>query len=108
MNIFRLVGDLTHLAAIMMLPFNIWREKTVEGLSGKSQMMYMLIFATRYEDLFIDFVSYYNTIMKIIYLSLSAITCYLIYVRYRKSYQSALDSFCATPSAGLTIRPITF
>ena len=34
MNIFRLVGDLTHLAAIMMLPFNIWREKTVEGITA--------------------------------------------------------------------------
>nr|XP_057905899.1 ER lumen protein-retaining receptor 3-like isoform X2 [Doryrhamphus excisus]XP_057905900.1 ER lumen protein-retaining receptor 3-like isoform X2 [Doryrhamphus excisus]XP_057905901.1 ER lumen protein-retaining receptor 3-like isoform X2 [Doryrhamphus excisus]XP_057905902.1 ER lumen protein-retaining receptor 3-like isoform X2 [Doryrhamphus excisus] len=63
------------------------------GISGKSQLLFALVFTTRYLDLFIVFISYYNTIMKVVFLGLSYATVYLIYIRFRNSYDSENDSF---------------
>ena len=38
MNVFRLLGDLSHLFAILLLLAKIWKSKSVTGLSGKSQV----------------------------------------------------------------------
>ena len=35
MNIFRLVGDLSHLAAIIILLLKIWKTRSCAGISGK-------------------------------------------------------------------------
>uniref|UniRef100_A0A1I8IDL6 ER lumen protein-retaining receptor n=1 Tax=Macrostomum lignano TaxID=282301 RepID=A0A1I8IDL6_9PLAT len=65
MNIFRLIGDLSHLAAILLLLLKIWRSRSVSGISGKSQLLFAGVFLTRYLDLFFVFVSLYNTVMKL-------------------------------------------
>lgn len=36
-----------------------------EGISGKSQVLFALVFTTRYLDLFTVFISAYNTVMKV-------------------------------------------
>ena len=35
------------------------------GISGKSQVLFALVFATRYLDLFTNFISAYNSVMKV-------------------------------------------
>ena len=35
------------------------------GISGKSQILFALVFTTRYLDLFTNFISIYNTVMKV-------------------------------------------
>lgn len=35
------------------------------GISGKSQILFALVFTTRYLDLFSNFISIYNTVMKV-------------------------------------------
>lgn len=35
------------------------------GISGKSQLLFALVFTTRYLDLFTSFISAYNTVMKV-------------------------------------------
>lgn len=35
------------------------------GISGKSQILFALVFTTRYLDLFTTFISIYNTVMKV-------------------------------------------
>lgn len=35
------------------------------GISGKSQILFALVFTTRYLDLFTNFISVYNTVMKV-------------------------------------------
>lgn len=105
MNIFRLVGDVSHILAILILLLKIWKTRSCSGVSGKSQIMFMLCFITRYLDLFIHFVSLYNTIMKVLYISASIGTCYLIYVKFRATYDGNHDSFrmefLIIPAAGL-------
>ncbi|ROL49865.1 ER lumen protein-retaining receptor 3 [Anabarilius grahami] len=93
MNIFRLSGDVCHLVAIIILFLKIWRSKSCAGISGKSQVLFALVFTTRYLDLFTAFISIYNTIMKMVYLVLAYSTVSLIYFRFRNSYDSESDSF---------------
>ncbi|XP_068605708.1 ER lumen protein-retaining receptor 3-like [Brachionichthys hirsutus] len=93
MNVFRLAGDLSHLLAIIILLVKIWRSKTCSGISGKSQVLFALVFTTRYLDLFTIFISPYNTVMKVVFLALSYATVYLIYMRFKSTYDSGNDTF---------------
>ncbi|XP_077590876.1 ER lumen protein-retaining receptor 3 [Stigmatopora nigra] len=93
MNVFRLAADLSHLLAISILLIKIWKSKSCAGISGKSQVLFALVFTTRYLDLFTYFISIYNTVMKVVFLAMSYATVYLIYKRFRNTYDSENDSF---------------
>lgn len=79
---------------------------TFTGLSGKSQIMFALVYTTRYLDLFFTFVSLYNTCMKIIFIASSYATIYLLYVKFKATYDSNHDTFriefLLVPVAGLS------
>jgi len=106
MNIFRLAGDLCHLLAIIVLLLKIWKTRSCAGLSGKSQIMFALVYTTRYLDLFFTFVSVYNTCMKIIFIASSYATIYLMYTKFKATYDSNHDTFrlefLLVPVAGLS------
>ncbi|CAF1030154.1 unnamed protein product [Brachionus calyciflorus] len=93
MNIFRLIGDLSHLFAILILLLKIWKTRSCAGISGRSQILFALVFATRYLDLFTHFISLYNTLMKIFYLCSSFGTIYLMYVKFKATYDRNHDTF---------------
>jgi len=107
MNIFRLIGDLSHLLGILLLLWKIWKTRSCAGISGKSQGLFALVFLTRYLDLFTSFVSLYNTVMKCIFIASTVFTCYLIFVKFKATYDSNHDSFRAefliVPVAGLAV-----
>lgn len=107
MNVFRLVGDLSHLLAIFVLLAKIWTTRQCKGISGKSQVLYAIVFTTRYLDLFFSFVSYYNTIMKVVFIASTYATIVLIFWKFRATYDSEDDSFRAEvlviPAAGLAV-----
>jgi ER lumen protein retaining receptor len=107
MNIFRLVGDLSHLLGIFLLLFKIWQTRSCAGLSGKSQIMFALVFTTRYLDLLTTFVSLYNSVMKIIFIASSLATVYLICLKFKASYDTNHDTFriefLIVPVAGLAL-----
>jgi len=93
MNIFRLTGDLSHLLAILILLSKIWRTRSCSGISGKSQILFALVFVTRYLDLFTHFISVYNTTMKVFYIASSLGTIYLMYVKFKATYDRIHDTF---------------
>ncbi|RXN20002.1 ER lumen -retaining receptor 2 [Labeo rohita] len=93
MNIFRLTGDLSHLAAIIILLLKIWKSRSCAGISGKSQILFALVFTTRYLDLLTSFISLYNTSMKVIYIGCAYATVYLIYAKFRATYDGNHDTF---------------
>jgi len=95
MNIFRLSGDLSHLLAIILLLLKIWKTRSCAGISGKSQVLFALVFATRYLDIFTNFISLYNTVMKCIYLGCAFFTVYLIYMKFKATYDGNHDTFRA-------------
>jgi len=71
----------------------IWKTKSCAGISGKSQVMYALVFTTRYLDLFTNFVSPYNTIMKAMFILCTYTTVFFIYYKYKDTYDKKYDTF---------------
>ncbi|KAF0723606.1 malate dehydrogenase, cytoplasmic-like isoform X2, partial [Aphis craccivora] len=63
------------------------------GISGKTQILFAIVFTTRYIDLFTGFVSIYNSIMKIVFLTLSYITLHLVFYTFKKTYDHKYDCF---------------
>lgn len=107
MNVFRLVGDLSHLLAIILLLLKIWKTRSCSGVSGKSQIMFGIVFTTRYLDLFTTFISPYNSIMKVVFIVSSYATVFLIYAKFKASYDHNHDTFrlefLLVPIAGLAV-----
>lgn len=95
MNIFRLAGDMTHLISILVLLLKIYATKSCSGISLKTQELYALVFVARYLDLFTDFISLYNTVMKIIFIfsSLAIVWFMRLHPIIRRSYDKSLDTF---------------
>ncbi|CAO2601689.1 ER lumen protein-retaining receptor 3, partial [Lemmus lemmus] len=93
MNVFRILGDLSHLLAMFLLLVKIWRSKSCAGISGKSQILFALVFTTRYLDLFSNFISIYNTVMKVVFLLCAYVTVYMIYWKFRKTFDIENDTF---------------
>ena len=128
MNIFRLVADMLHLAAMAILIYRIRKSRNCIGksntfnqhllshnhqvsmvytflkyiitsrsikfltdisifpigLSCKTQEIYLIVFCMRYADLFMYYVSLYNTLMKIFFISATAFIIFMI--RFKKPY----------------------
>ncbi|XP_034950360.1 ER lumen protein-retaining receptor [Chelonus insularis] len=93
MNIFRLLGDLSHLLAIIILLLKIWNTRSCAGISGKSQILFAIVYTTRYLDLVTTYISAYNTFMKIVFIGASFTTVFLMYVKFKATYDHNHDSF---------------
>lgn len=93
MNIFRLAGDISHLLAIIILLLKIWKTRSCAGISGKSQILFAIVYFSRYLDLFTTFISFYNTFMKVVFIASSLGTLYLMYLKFRATYDHNHDSF---------------
>eukprot|EP01099_Mayorella_cantabrigiensis_P001408 TRINITY_DN1608_c0_g1_i2.p1 TRINITY_DN1608_c0_g1~~TRINITY_DN1608_c0_g1_i2.p1 ORF type:complete len:233 (-),score=49.20 TRINITY_DN1608_c0_g1_i2:170-820(-) len=92
-NYFRYTGDFLHLASIIILLWKIRRNRSCTGISLKSQELYALIFTTRYLDIFWNFTSLYNTVMKLIFLATSYAIIYLMRTKFRATYDKEHDAF---------------
>merc|ERR1711997_427453 len=81
------------MGAILILLLKIWKTRSCAGISGKSQILFLVVFVTRYLDLVTNFVSVYNTVMKVFFIVSAAATVYLMYVKFRATYDGNHDSF---------------
>jgi len=93
MNIFRLVGDLAHLLAVIILLLKIWKSRSCAGISGKTQILFALTYTTRYLDLVTNFVSLYNTVMKVVFILASYGTLVLMFYKFKATYDRNHDTF---------------
>ncbi|MCP9264793.1 ER lumen protein-retaining receptor [Dirofilaria immitis] len=93
MNIFRLTADLAHLIAIFILALKMWTTRSVAGISGRSQLLFAAVFTSRYLDLFTNFISIYNSAMKIFFLVSSFGTLYLMWIKFKATYDRNHDTF---------------
>lgn len=120
MNIFRLLGDLSHLLAIIILLLKIWKTRScagmwarhryagmfvyniwrcmwsfhvISGISGKSQILFSVVYTARYLDLLTTHISLYNTVMKMVFIGASFATVYLMYVKFKATYDHNHDTF---------------
>ncbi|KAG7666057.1 erd2 [[Candida] subhashii] len=93
MNIFRILGDLSHLASIFILLYAIEQNRSINGLSLKTQVMYVLVYVTRYLDLFTKFYSFYNSVLKVFFIASSIYTVYVMTYKYQKTIKNDIDTF---------------
>ncbi|ORY55472.1 ER lumen protein retaining receptor [Pseudomassariella vexata] len=66
-NIFRIMGDLSHILSKCILIFAIHRNRSAEGVSMITQVLYGVVFITRYLDVFTES-SAWNLFFKIFYI----------------------------------------
>ncbi|GAA57241.1 ER lumen protein-retaining receptor [Clonorchis sinensis] len=57
------------------------------------QILFALVFTTRYLDLFTTFVSVYNSVAKVVFIISSYITVFLMYRKFKATYDSNHDTF---------------
>lgn len=110
LNFFRLVGDLSHISSKCILIWAIHRNKSAEGVSLLTQMLYAAVFVTRYLDLFRaeGWNSFYLVFFKLFYIISSFYIIFLmmkVYPRTRereKAWKLALWSL----GGSLVLAPI--
>jgi len=91
--LFRLLGDLSHLASIFILLHKIQVTRSCRGISFKTQALYVAVFVSRYLDLFFRFVSVYNSVMKLFFIGSSVYILYLMKYKYRPTHDPSIDTF---------------
>jgi len=87
------LGDLSHLASILILLQKIQSTRSCRGLSFKTQALYTTVFIARYLDLVYRWVSLYNFVMKIFFISTSVYILYLMRMRFRPTHDPSIDTF---------------
>ena len=95
MNLFRLAGDMCHVLSVLVLVLRLRVSKNAIGISIKTQELYLIVFITRYVDLFTTYYSMYNTLMKILYITATGYTIYMVKGTepFKSTFDKAHDSF---------------
>jgi len=89
MNVFRLAGDMCHVFSIIILLLRLRVVKNAQGISCRTHELFLLVFVTRYLDLFTKFYSLYNSCMKVLYILTTASVINTI--RFREPIASTYD-----------------
>ncbi|KAG6009872.1 hypothetical protein E4U21_000974 [Claviceps maximensis] len=89
-NIFRILGDLSHVASKGILIASIHRNRSAEGVSLITQGLYALVFCTRYLDIFREKILW-NLLFKIIYIVSSFYTIGVMQWVYPRSRERELS-----------------
>lgn len=90
MNTFRFIGDGCHFWSIIVLFRQLIIQKNAHGISPRTHVLYLIVFVTRYLDLFTTFYSPYNSFMKIFYIVSTA--SILIAIRCSERLRSTCDT----------------
>lgn len=92
----RFSADAFHLYSTFLLIHKIYHTRSCSGLSLKTQYIYLIVFLTRYTDLFFLSVNstlrLYNFLMKILFISTQAMIIFLIRMKYYYTYDKRSDS----------------
>ncbi|KAI1471434.1 ER lumen protein retaining receptor [Daldinia caldariorum] len=92
LNVFRVLGDFSHLGSIGILLHKMIELNGASGISFKSQALYFIVYITRYLDLF-STSSIYNIIFKILFISSQGYIIYLMTTKYKRTVDPSLDTF---------------
>mmetsp|Transcript_14184 Transcript_14184/g.23061 ORF Transcript_14184/g.23061 Transcript_14184/m.23061 type:complete len:232 (+) Transcript_14184:87-782(+) len=95
MNIFRLCGDMSHVFSILVLLLRLRVAKNAAGISLRTHELFLLVFLTRYTDLFTTYYGIYNSVMKVLYIASTAGIVYAIRCQEPicSTYDKAQDTF---------------
>lgn len=103
-NIFRYVADYTHLAGMTLGLVFVLMTRSVEGFSRKTQVAYLLVYVSRYLDVFTDSQVMYLLVFKATFISITLVMLCLFHA-FSATYNESLDSCnllaILMPTAGL-------
>lgn len=77
-NGIRTFADLMHLLSFIIILYKLISQRNCQYVSLKTQEIYLVVFAARYLDLFMYYVSLYNTTMKLAFLSSTILIIYIM------------------------------
>ncbi|KAH8682383.1 ER lumen protein retaining receptor [Xylariales sp. PMI_506] len=83
-NVFRILGDLSHMLSKCILIFAIHRNRSAEGVSMITQILYAVVFCTRYLDIFTES-HIWNLFFKIFYIASSIYIIVIMRYRYART-----------------------
>jgi len=94
-SVFRNIGDFLNVCSHIFLMLRLLTAKNAQAVSLKTLDIYLLVYVTRYLDIFSYHFSTYNTSMKIFYISTSLSFSLLIRKNrsLRTTYEKNLDTF---------------
>jgi ER lumen protein retaining receptor len=82
-NVFRYLGDLSHIISINLLLYKMLSKGSAHGISGKTQVCYLIVFCTRYlNNTFLN-PPLYHIAFKVLFIVSSALIVILMYASYR-------------------------
>jgi len=90
-NVFRLAGDFLHFGGMILGLVTIWGARSVEGFSRKTQVLYQVVYVTRYLDIFVETQGMYLMFFKV---SFNLMTAGMLFAfsRLHASHDPNLDS----------------
>lgn len=92
-NIFRYLADISHLVSVCILLYKMLTRKSCNGVSFRTQLLYLVVFVTRYVNHAFFSPPTYNIIFKIFYISSEALICILMITKLKKTYEARHDTF---------------
>mmetsp|Transcript_87611 Transcript_87611/g.246096 ORF Transcript_87611/g.246096 Transcript_87611/m.246096 type:complete len:281 (-) Transcript_87611:112-954(-) len=90
-NIFRYIGDDLHLFGVVALLATLAKNRSCQGISRSTQILYFFVFVTRYLDLLDHSQTAYLVFFKITYIVTSTIVLVIFY-RLDKTYERQKDT----------------
>ncbi|KKA28992.1 hypothetical protein TD95_004621 [Thielaviopsis punctulata] len=96
LNLFRIVADMSHFVSILILLHKMRELRSCSGISFKSQVLYFLVYVTRYLEAAADLFStrsVYNFIFKCLFIGCQGYIIYLMTNAYRPTNDPNLDTF---------------
>ena len=84
-NFLILQADLVHLYSFTVIIFIIIEESSCKGVSSKTFEIYLLVFLTRYIDIFLIYTSLYDKIMAILFIGINITILYLVRINNKYS-----------------------
>ncbi|CEJ81839.1 Putative ER lumen protein retaining receptor [[Torrubiella] hemipterigena] len=92
LNIFRIAADFSHLASILILLHKMVQMNSCSGISFKSQALYLIVYVTRYLDLFSTH-TLYNFVFKVMFIGSQGYIVYLMTNAYKPTNDPNVDTF---------------
>jgi len=85
----------------LLLINHFFQAKNAAGISLRSHELFLMVFVTRYLDLFTTFYSLYNSFMKILYIVVTASIVYMI--RYQPPICTTYDKVSGMVGSGFRL-----
>ncbi len=80
MNIFRFIGDAGRDLSILLMLYRLYKRQNGVDVSIKTQEFFFIVYLTRYLDIFVTYYSFYNSSMKILYITASLYIVHILHV----------------------------